>query len=148
VLDENTIIPKARLFLVDWDIFANPMARIKLDNVRRLIWEFHPPWQLLFVHNGTTFEKDVLQRVKDLGLPIYDEYDLSSLVMFSNRVELVYGALRVVDIAYVPKIRNLPVNFMLRSPRDDKQALEVVCYFANAMEPFTHGNYNRLLAIT
>jgi hypothetical protein len=148
MLDENTVIPKARLVLFDWFIFAHPMGGIKLDNVRRMIYEIHPPWNILYVHNGTSFEREVLGRINDLGVRIYDEYDLSSLICFSDQVEVIYSSLRVVDVAYIPRTKTLPVNFLLKSPRDDKQALEIVCYFANSLEPFTTENYNKLLATT
>lgn len=145
MLDENTNVPKPRLFLTDWFLFAHPMGGIKLDNVRRLIYEFHPPWYLLYVHNGTTFEKMILDRVLELGLYVYDEYDLSSLVVFSDQCQIVFNALRIVDVAFVPRVRNLPVNFLLKSPKDDKQALEIVCHFCSSAEPFNQENYNRLL---
>lgn len=148
MLDETVVVPKPIFVLFDYSVFAHPMGGLKINVIQTLMNELSPPWYLMFITNGSTFEAEVLRQVREFGLYFYQVFDMSSLIMASPRNMIVLDSIRAVDIAFTPKIANLSVNFRLRQPRDEQQAVDVVCWFARSFEPFTDSNYYSFLSVT
>ena len=145
MLDESILLYKPRLALFDWSCFAHPLGGLKLKNIRRLIFEFAKPWNLVYIHTGSTFEQNIQLRCLELGLTLFDDYAIDYWYM---GVEGIRALVHSCDVVYAPKVlSSLPVNSLLPPPDNDEQAVDVVCYFSTSVEPFTNENYrNYLLA--